>query len=140
MIPSKLITKENAKKRLEQRGKDFMVIFVSGSNINPNPKLYKYYWWIYSMESKEKSAAEVFYSKAHRLTTKKFEEEAIRLQDNKISFAYVNTKLHRLGTIFDYEKLLKEFSDIEFAQLMKMTVMRLMMKDIGRCKIYLNFD
>ena len=115
MIPSKLITKENAKKRLEQRGKEFMVIFVSGSNINPNPKLYKYYWWIYSMESKEKSAAEVFYSKAHRLTTKKFEEEAIRLQDNKISFAYVNTKLHRLGTIFDYEKLLKEFSDIEFA-------------------------
>lgn len=115
MIPSKLITKENAKKRLEQRGKEFMVIFVSGSNINPNPKLYKYYWWIYSMESKEKSAAEVFYSKAHRLTTKKFEEEAIRLQDNKISFAYVNRKLHRLGTIFDYEKLLKEFSDIEFA-------------------------
>ena len=64
---------------------------------------------------KRKSAAEVFYSKAHRLATKKFEEEAIRLQDNKISFAYVNTKLHRLGTIFDYEKLLKEFSDIEFA-------------------------
>ncbi len=31
MIPSKLITKENAKKRLEQRGKEFMVIFVSGS-------------------------------------------------------------------------------------------------------------
>ncbi len=92
MIPSKLITKENAKKRLEQRGKDFMAIFVSGSNIN-----------------------QVFYSKAHRLTTKKFEEEAIRLQDNKISFAYVNRKLHRLGTIFDYEKLLKEFSDIEFA-------------------------
>ena len=59
---------------------------------------------------KRKSAAEVFYSKAHRLATKKFEEEAIRLQDNKISFAYVN-----IGTIFDYEKLLKEFSDIEFA-------------------------
>jgi hypothetical protein len=115
MIPSKLITKENAKKRLEQRGKDFMAIFVSGSNINPNPKLYKYYWWIYSMESKEKSAAEVFYSKAHRLTTKKFEEEAIRLQDNKISFAYVNRKLHRLGTIFDYEKLKEKYPDIEFA-------------------------
>ena len=26
MIPSKLITKENAKKRLEQRGQDFMAI------------------------------------------------------------------------------------------------------------------
>ena len=116
MIPSKLITKENAKKRLEQRGKDFMAIFVSGSNINPNPKLYKYYWWIYSMESKEKSAAEVFYSKAHRLSIKKFEEEAKRLQDNKISFAYVNRKLHRLGTIFDYEKLKEKYPDIEFAR------------------------
>ena len=115
MIPSKLITKENAKKRLEQRGKEFMVIFVSGSNINPNPKLYKYYWWIYSMESYENSAAEVFYTKAHRLSTKKFEEEAIRLQDNKISFAYVNRKLHRLGTIFDYEKLKEKYPDIEFA-------------------------
>ena len=64
---------------------------------------------------KRKSAAEVFYSKAHRLATKKFEEEAIRLQDNKISFAYVNTKLHRLGTIFDYEKLKEKYPDIEFA-------------------------
>ena len=115
MIPSKLITKENAKKRLEQRGKDFMAIFVSGSNINPNPKLYKYYWWIYSMESDENSAAEVFYTKAHRLTTKEFEEESIRLQNNKISFAYVNTKLHRLGSIFDYKKLKEKYSDIEFA-------------------------
>ena len=115
MIPSKLITKENAKKRLEQRGKEFMFIFVSGSNINPNPKLYKYYWWIYSMESYENSAAEVFYTKAHRLSTKKFEEESIRLQDNKISFAYVNRKLHRLGTIFDYEKLKEKYPDIEFA-------------------------
>ena len=115
MIPSKLITKENAKKRLEQRGKEFMVIFVSGSNINPNPKLYKYYWWIYSMESDENSAAEVFYTKAYRLSTKKFEEESIRLQDNKISFAYVNTKLHRLGTIFDYQKLKEKYPDIEFA-------------------------
>ena len=115
MIPSKLITKENAKKRIEQRGKDFMAIFVSGSNINPNPKLYKYYWWIYSMESDENSAAEVFYTKAYRLSTKKFEEESIRLQDNKISFAYVNTKLHRLGTIFDYQKLKEKYPDIEFA-------------------------
>ena len=47
--------------------------------------------------------------------TKKFEEEAIRLQDNKISFAYVNRKLHRLGTIFDYEKLKEKYPDIEFA-------------------------
>ena len=67
------------------------------------------------MESDENSAAEVFYTKAHRLSTKKFEEESIRLQDNKISFAYVNRKLHRLGTIFDYEKLKEKYPDIEFA-------------------------
>ena len=115
MIPSKLITKENAKKKLEARGEDFMAIFVSGSNLHPNPKMYKYYWWIYSMESQEKSAAEVFYSKALRLTTKEFEKESIRLQDNKISFAYVNRKLHRLGSTFDYEKLKEKYPDIEFA-------------------------
>ena len=67
------------------------------------------------MESDENSAAEVFYTKAYRLSTKKFEEESIRLQDNKISFAYVNTKLHRLGTIFDYQKLKEKYPDIEFA-------------------------
>ena len=115
MIPSKLITKENAKKRLEARGEDVIVMFVSGSNLHPNPRMYKYYWWIYSMESQEISAAEVFYSKAYRLTTKEFEEESIRLQDNKISFAYVNTKLHRLGTTFNYEKLKEKYPDIEFA-------------------------
>ena len=114
MIPSKLITKENAKKRLEDRGENFMAIFVSGSNLHPNPKMYKYYWWIYSMESQEKSAAEVFYTKAYRLTTKEFEEESIRLQD-KISFAYVNRKLHRLGSIFNYEKLKEKYPDMEFA-------------------------
>ena len=34
MIPSKLITKENAKKRLEDRGENFMAIFVSGVEHN----------------------------------------------------------------------------------------------------------
>lgn len=63
----KNITKESAKNFLEKRGKDFIVIFVSGSNLHPNPKLYKYYWWIYSMESKENNAAAVFYKKEHRL-------------------------------------------------------------------------
>ena len=66
------------------------------------------------MESQEKSAAEVFYTKAYRLTTKEFEEESIRLQD-KISFAYVNRKLHRLGTTFDYKKLKEKYPDMEFA-------------------------
>lgn len=85
MVPSFRITKENGLKRLKQSGEDFLVAFISGSNLHPNPKLYKYYWWIYSLESKENSAAEVFYKKEHRLTTKEFEKESARLEDNKIS-------------------------------------------------------
>ena len=93
-----------------------MIAFISGSNLHPNPKLYKYYWWIYSLESKENSAAEVFYKKEHRLTVKEFKKESARLEDNKISFAYVNSKRHRLGTIFNYDKLVKEFPSIDFSQ------------------------
>lgn len=115
MVPSFRITKENGLKRLKQSGEDFMIAFISGSNLHPNPKLYKYYWWIYSMESKENSAVQVFYKKEHRLTIKEFEKESARLQDSKISFAYVNSKQHRLGTVFNYNKLIKEFPDIEFA-------------------------
>ncbi len=33
MIPLKLITKENAKTHLEDRGQDFMAIFVSGADL-----------------------------------------------------------------------------------------------------------
>lgn len=116
MVPSFRITKENALKKLNQSGRDFMIAFISGSNLHPNPKLYKYYWWIYSLESKENSAAEVFYKKEHRLTVKEFKKESARLEDNKISFAYVNSKRHRLGTIFNYDKLVKEFPSIDFSQ------------------------
>ncbi|RXJ96059.1 hypothetical protein CRU94_05465 [Arcobacter sp. AHV-9/2010] len=115
MIASKLITKENAIKRLKDRNLDFMAIFVSGSNLHPNPRMYKYYWWIYSMESQEKSAAEVFYTKAYRLTIKEFERESTRLTENKISYAYINRKIHRLDSIFNYEKLKEKYPDMEFA-------------------------
>ena len=115
MINPKRITKEAAKKYLEDKGKDFTIIFVSGSNIHPNPKFYKYYWWIYSMESKKESAADVFYKKEYRLSTKEFNYESKRLQDNKISFAYVNSKIYRLGSIFNYNKLKEKYPNIEFA-------------------------
>jgi hypothetical protein len=115
MINPSHITKEAIKNNLEIKNKDFKSVFVSGSNLHPNPILYKYYWWIYSLESEQKSANDVFYKKAYRINTKEFEEESKRLQDNKISFAYINIKLHRLNTIFDYRKLKEKYPDMEFA-------------------------
>ncbi len=115
MINPKRITKENLKEYLEKMDKDFTSIFVSGSSLNPNPRLYKYYWWIYSMESKENSAYDIFYKKEYRLSTKEFNNEIKRLQENNISFTYVNQKLHRLGSIFNYHKLKEKYPNIEFA-------------------------
>lgn len=115
MIFPKKITKESAKKYIEDIGKDFTMICVSGSGVHENPKFYKYYWWIYSMESQEDSAAEVFYKKEYRLSLKEFNDEAKRLESNKISFAYVNSKVHRLGSILNYNKLKEKYPDIEFA-------------------------
>lgn len=115
MIFPKDITKQSAKKYLEIRNKDFIAMFVSGSNLHPNPKLYKYYWWIYAIDSKEDNAEKVFYQDKYRLTTKEFMDEYERLNKEKISFAYVNVKYHRLGAIFNYDKLKQLNPDIEFA-------------------------
>ena len=110
MLPSR-ITKE----WLKEENKEFSAIFISGSNLHPNPKFYKYYFWIYSLESKENSAADVFFKESHKLTLKEFNEEENRLQKNKISYAFVNIKYYRLGSIFNYEKLKKDCPDIIFA-------------------------
>lgn len=115
MIFPKDITKQSAKKYLEIRNKEFIAMFVSGSNLHPNPKLYKYYWWIYAIDSKEDNAEKVFYQDKYRLTTKEFMDEYERLNKEKISFAYVNVKYHRLGASFNYDKLKQLNPDIEFA-------------------------
>lgn len=109
------ITIKAAKEWIKKRNEEFSIIFVSGSNIHPNPTMYKYYFWIYSMESKENSAKDVFYKKEYQLSIAKFEKEVQRLKNNKISFAYVNRKYHRLGSIFNYEKLKEKYPEIEFA-------------------------
>ena len=90
--------------------------FISGSNLHPNPKLYKYYWWIYPANSTYASAYEVFYKPEHALTMKEFDTLSKRLFDENISFAYVNRKVHRLGNkIWDYEKIKQEYPNTEFA-------------------------
>jgi hypothetical protein len=96
--------------------KDFSAWFISGSNFVPNPRLYKYHWWIYSLESPYENAEEVFYKDEHRLSTKQAIDLIDRLHAEKISYAYVNVKYHRLGNkIWDYGRLKEKFPNMEFA-------------------------
>lgn len=44
--------------------------FVSGSNLHPNPRMYKYYWWIYSELSEFENAEEMFFNYEYSLNTK----------------------------------------------------------------------
>lgn len=91
-------------------------LFISGSNLHPNPLLYKYDWWIYPSNSPYDSAAEIFYESEHRLSTKEFYEMANRLYEEKIAFAYVNSKQHRLGnTIWNYAKMKHDYPNTIFA-------------------------
>lgn len=91
-------------------------LFISGSNLHFNPRLYKYDWWVYPSNSAYDSAGEVFYKPEHRLSTKKFYEMADRLYEDKILFAYVNSKHHRLGnTIWNYKKMKQDYPNIIFA-------------------------
>lgn len=107
------ITKEFLKKRMKD--KEFFTLFISGSNLHPNKTHYKYYWWIYSLETAHSSAHEVFYKDEFCLSTKEFIEKISDLENKKIPFAYVNLKLHRLGSTWNYERLKEKYPDIEFA-------------------------
>lgn len=95
---------------------DYSAVFISGSNLHQNARLYKYYWWIYPANSVYENAEKVFFEDEHKLSTKKATEMMEKLQNEKIPFAYVNIKYHRLGNkIWDYEKLQTKWSDIKFA-------------------------
>ncbi len=104
------ITKENFSEHLRES------FFIEGSNLHPNPNLYKYTWWIYHQNLPQQSAAEVFYKPEHALNT--FDAFALMedLSQQNISFAYVNMKQKRLGVlIWDYAKILAEYPDEQFA-------------------------
>lgn len=113
MISPNRITKDV----LAGHGKEgFQSVFISGSNMHPNPKLYKYSWWIFDETSPYDNAGEVFYKDEHSLNTHDAIKRMEELRANKIRFAYVNIKLQRLGcNIWDYDELRMSDPDIEFA-------------------------
>lgn len=90
--------------------------FISGSNLHQNPRMYKYDWWIYPSNSPYESAEDIFFISEHCLSTKAFYEMARELNEEQISFAYVNCKQYRLGnSVLNYEKMKQESPNMEFA-------------------------
>lgn len=90
--------------------------FISGSGLHPNPRMYKYDWWIYPSHSPYESAEEIFFKSEHRLSTKAFFEITKQLNEEKISFVYVNCKYFRSGNkVLNYEKMKRDFPTIVFA-------------------------
>lgn len=92
------------------------IFFISGSNLHPNHKLHKYYFWIYDENSEFENASEVFFKDEYKLTIKKAMDIMKELEKNDIGFVYANVKYHRLGNkIWNYEKLKNEYPEIIFA-------------------------
>ncbi|RBQ32046.1 hypothetical protein CRU92_04560 [Arcobacter sp. FW59] len=111
-----MITKDWIKKQEKIRNCNLFISFISGLNINPNPKLYKYYFWIYSLESKEKNADEIFYKDEYKLSISEFENKYNDLKSREISFVYINVGYKRLNnTVFDYKKIKEKYPETQFA-------------------------
>lgn len=90
-------------------------VFVDGSNLHPNPRFYKYYWWVFYSKTDAKNAAEIFWRTEHRLTTAEFAHLMKRLTEEQLYYAYVNRRYYRLGMIWDYHALSHKYPGLKFA-------------------------
>lgn len=92
------------------------ILFISGSNMHPNPRFYKYYFWVYAENSPLASADDVFFKEEHKLTYMQALKLMEKLAADDIGFAYLNRRYYRLGNkVFDYERLKKVYPGIKFA-------------------------
>ena len=100
----------------QSQEKGYSSLGISTTSLNPNPRLKKYYYWIYHYNMPHNSAQEIFWKDEYKLSLKKAIDTMKILKDEKIPYAYVNVGYHRLGTkVFDYEKLKELYPDIKFA-------------------------
>ena len=91
-------------------------VFISGSNIHPNPHFYKYHWWIYAQDSVYENADAVFYKDEYRLNTYEAITKMEELRVKKIPYAYVNTQDYRLGCKgLNYDHLRSKYPNMSFA-------------------------
>ncbi len=82
--------------------------------MHPNPRFYKYYWWIFCRESPCEGRA--FLTKAHRLSTKAAFDLIDALAYKKQPYVIYNTRLPRLGPDTPFDPNSKRWaSDTEWA-------------------------
>lgn len=91
-------------------------IFVAGAvNVHPNPRFYKYYWWVFTLDSP--TEGEEFLTDEHKLSHAAYEQKIADLRRNN-GFAMVyNKQLYRVGpdSIWDEEKLKSRNPFVTFA-------------------------
>jgi len=108
------ITKKFLEQRYNESGN--LGVGISTVGLNPNPRLKKYYSWIYDCNMPYKSAQEVFYKDEHKLSLKKALDLIKYLKETNSPYAFVIVGYHRLGTkVFNYSALKEKFPDITFA-------------------------
>lgn len=88
--------------------------FAGGSHIHPNPRLYKYYWWVFTKESP--SEGEAFLTDNNRLCMSDFDQQIKHCISQNLSAYIYNQRYYRYDEHlpWDYEKL-KQNKDIQFA-------------------------
>lgn len=81
-------------------------IFNAGcSAVHPNPRLYKYYWWIFTQDSPVEGFE--FLTDEYRLSTANFQSQVAYCKQHNISAYIFNQKQYRYDTAlpWDYDKL-----------------------------------
>jgi hypothetical protein len=91
--------------------------FQMGKGYNPNPKLYKYIWWVFHKGVQSENLEALTNTNESRfLEFKKVESFIDTLRQKGEPYAYVCKSYPRLGVKeFDYERMKKNDPQIEFA-------------------------
>lgn len=81
---------------------------ASVSSVNPNPRMYKYYWWIFTEHSPVEGMA--FLTDPYRLNSFDFQQQLKYCKENNLSALIYNERLYRLdhSLPFDFSKLEQE--------------------------------
>lgn len=90
------------------------IYFAGCSTVHPNPKLYKYYWWIFTQQSLTEGSE--FLSDDNRLCISDFNKQLSYCRSNNVSAYIYNQRLYRFDKQlpWDYKKL-KQQAGIQFA-------------------------
>ena len=83
------------------------------SRIHPNPRFYKYYWWVFWQQSP--CDGHEFLSTCHRLPTKQAFDLMQTLQSKRLSYWLYNQQLPRLDPLVPFDPSAQKWQGIEWA-------------------------